>query len=153
MSDDRDNHYQGQLLRWEMMYGAALHSDRLAAEIGIFGLKALLLIHGGALVALLAAYPELRNEPAFANAIPCAGRWLLGGLVSAAISTIVAYFYQSFITAKDWNSLHEIIGNEEPAPYPHADRISRILAWPMIGFAILSLAAFVAGALPLLDAF
>jgi hypothetical protein len=56
--------HQARLLQWQKMHESAIHSDRLAGEIGVFLLKIALTINGGALIAPMAAFqqPGLNQE-------------------------------------------------------------------------------------------
>jgi len=128
MADDkkRELMHQSTLLQWEKMYDAALHSDRLAGEIGIFVMKTMIVANAGALVSLIAAYPHLARVEEFAVALPNAGAAFLLGLIVSMLAAAVAYFYQSFVTAKDWHEMHKTFPTaDEPPPFKWAAKSSR----------------------------
>ncbi|MBF0252036.1 MAG: hypothetical protein HQL35_15560 [Alphaproteobacteria bacterium] len=156
MADRDEMKFQSDLKRWEMMYQSALHSDRMAGDIGVFTLKTTIVTNGAALIAILAAYPNLHAEHAnVAAVLPCAGRLFLIGLIAAMAAAAIAYFYQSAVTAGEWNKIHEAYPGDgsTPPPFPHAHKASRIIVYPMIGLAFLSFGLFCAGGWTLISGF
>lgn len=154
MADNVELNHQSRMKDWETKYGFAMHSDGLAAQIDVFLLKALMSVNGAALVAVLAAYPHMREIPSFQAAVYLIGLLYVGGLISGLFAGIFAYFYQSAITANEWTNMHKEFGDQtQPAPYQWAERTSTLLRILMIGFCIVSLGLFIAGCLKLLSVF
>lgn len=116
---------ESRLAQWQKMQEHALHSDRLAGEIGVFVLKIILVINGGALIAVMAAYAQLGTSKEIATGLADGGRLFLWGILVAALASAASYFYQSFVTAKLWNDMQEAFGDK--AQYPWARRASQIL--------------------------
>lgn len=117
-------------------------------------MKAVLTLNGGALLATLAAYPDLRVELTFAVAISTAAKFYLWGLTAGLLTALLAYIYQSIVTANEWNQMAIRFPSEgKSPPFPWAARSASILRWPMIGLAIASGTLFLIGCFELLVAF
>lgn len=74
MTNDQDGgqspqYDQGRLLLWQKFYEAIQHSDRAAVDIGVFVLKVMMIINAGALLALLAALGQFKDNRGMSNAI------------------------------------------------------------------------------------
>jgi len=128
MDDIEKAKHQGELQRWQALYDSALHSDRIAAEIGIFVLKIVLLMNGASLAALLTALTQLKDRPVMVGVIAEAAKLFFWGFMAAALAAGLSYFYQSFITAKDWHEFHKA--------YPTPD-VTPPFAWARTSAAVL----------------
>ena len=85
MDDYEKAKYSGQLVRWQKLYESALHSDRIAAEIGVFVLKTMLFMNGAALAGLLTALVQLRENQKMVTAIVDSAEQFFWGLMAAAL--------------------------------------------------------------------
>lgn len=100
----QEKHDEKSLIDFEKTWDHALHSDQLAAQIGLFALKMVLSVNGAALIAIMAAYPSLaKDDPALANALPEVGIFMVYGLITALLSAMCAYFYQGQVTEQRWS--------------------------------------------------
>ena len=159
MSDDNQSHHDqnihrmkhdGELLRWQKMHDTALHSDTIAAEIGVFVLKMFLVINGGALIAVMGLFQSLAASRAIAGALTTAGEYYLIGLILTMIAAALSYFYQSFITAGDWNDFSLAFNGE-----PHLAWSATAARWTIaivIALLCISFGYFIAAGLRVLEA-
>lgn len=113
--DIQQMRHQSTLLKWQKMYETALHSDRVAADLGIFVMKILLVINGGALIAVMNAVQPLGQNKQIAGQMTDGGGMFLWALAAAALAAGVAYFYQGCITSLEWNKMHVEFGGGTPA--------------------------------------
>lgn len=154
MADNIELHFQGKRSQWEAMYTTALNSDFAAVQIGIFVMKALITVNGAALVAVLAAFPQLQDVPSFKGAVVTVGLLFVGGIAAGLLGAIIAYFYQSTVTANAWHEMHVKFPTESNLPpFPWASKTAVYLAFPMLGFNLLSFVLFCFGSWYLLEAF
>lgn len=110
-------------------YAFLLHVTEGAVSLSLQGIKSLILINGGALAALL-AYISAHNN--FASGMSVALAWFLGGIVSAIMTTLFAYFTQMAIYAEMTADNGKKYNTEA-------------LRWIAIAFSMLSLIGFVVG--------
>ena len=123
-----------------------MQSGRVAADIGVFVLKTLVTINGGALIALLALYPQVDRIARIRAVIPDASEWFVCGLVAAVISSILAYFFQFASTAtaaKMENSSH----------FCWATSLMLWSALALLVSVVISFVSFVWGLLTMVEAF
>lgn len=154
MDDHQKLKHQSELTRREAMYKSASDSDFAAVQIGIFVMKAVISVNGAALIAVLAAFPPLQNVASFKGAVPTIGLLYVGGIAAGLLGAIIAYSYQSVVTANEWNKIHEAYPDGvNPPPFPWANKAAMILALPMIGFIFVSFVLFCFGSWYLLEAF
>ena len=153
-SDDhqREMEWQGRLVDWQKRYETVMHYDRITADLGIFVLKTTIVINGAALVALLAAYPGIRGDEAFAAAIPAGGYWFLWGLLLAVLAAFIAYFSQGFMAAMHGYRMQKEYGNEKP-PNSWAEHVATPTVWVAILLVGASYVMFALGGHKLLGAF
>lgn len=140
--------YRAKLLQWQKVYEQALHSDRAAVDIGLFTMKVVMVINGGALVALMAFLPGLTGPgtAALRSAAVQAITLFLPGLLLAALASGIAYIYQSAVTAKTWNDLSKVADPESKIPYPYAKKITSPLIIAVIGLTLVAYVLFAVGA-------
>lgn len=116
MTDQSDlelEQYKAQLRRQEMNWRARFDSmessDRAAVDIGLVAVRTAVLINAGAAVALLAFVGQLwRDQNPTLKIVLHAMQPFVWGLLAAAVAAGVAYFYQSFMTARYQHGLAEI---------------------------------------------
>jgi len=152
MSDEGSHDSSGRLLHWQKLFDTVLHSDRISAEIGIFVLKVLMTVNGGALITLIAFVTNADSDESsgLMQAAECASKWIFWALLFAMISAAIAYFYQSLVTAKGWKELQEASGVEDPG-YKWAPCSAKITSILMVVTALMSFASFVIGGFIFLD--
>lgn len=140
MPQDQPNHRlsEPRLVVWQKLYEQILHSDRAAVDIGMFALKVVTTINAGALIALLAAVSSLEGAPG--------AEQFFVGLVLAVAAVILAYFYQSLVTAVHWNTFHsEFPQPGTPPPYRWARRPAAVFIVTIIILVIVSYVLFAWG--------
>ena len=138
---------RGQELRWGFQTGLILHSDRAAVDIGLTVLRVALLINGGAIVAILAFVGQLWGEEAqrMTGVLDASLPFVLG-LMTAVLAAGVAYFYQSFVTARAWRFLEEISrGGEDLKPQVWVPRLTDWTRIAMVGLVLASYVLFLWG--------
>lgn len=143
--------FDSKLLQWQKLFEAALHSDRMTGDIGVFVLKIFLVINGGALIALMAAFQPLAENKEIAADLTSSGMQFLVGLSCAVLAAAVSYFYQTLLTLSKWDQMQAEFGGEPSMP--KASMVSKIIMY--VGVLPLCLGSFVAfllGALSILDA-
>jgi len=141
--------HDSNLVRWQKMYESALHSDRLAGEIGVFVLKILLAINGGALIALMGAFQRLAENKEIAAGLTGGGRMFLWGLSAAVVAAGASYFYQSFVTVAEWGSMQREFGNTTYVAC--AEKVAPAIIYGIvIPLCLASFGLFYAGALDVL---
>jgi hypothetical protein len=123
--------------------------QRMQAEFAQAALRGLTLINGGAIVALFTLLGSASTS-ANPDAIKGAFAFFSGGLLFALLSTMSAFFAQSFhfqaATAQMWNAqerAHGVEGSRD-AQTPH--RRGSVAEWFGIGAAFASLSLFIGGA-------
>ena len=155
--EDRVRHeteLRRQEIIWEAFHGQMVHSDRGAIDLGISALKIAILINAGALVALVAFITQIWNSPDHKMLKPvlCASELFTYGLISGGAAFVVAYFYQSAITASFLPALSEIPLSKKPI-----SKWLTIVIWGtrilMVGFGVVALYLFAQGANTILHAF
>ena len=98
-----------QEMGWQARFDYVLFSDRAAVDIGLVALRTAILMNAGAAVALLAFVGQLWDDgnatmsKVLIGIVP-----FLAGLVCGALAALVAYFYQSFVTAEAQEKLNEV---------------------------------------------
>lgn len=104
---------------WTAYYGNMLHSDRAALDIGISALKTAILINAGALVALIAFITQVwlsEQKQTVVTTVIGACEFFVYGLVSASAVFLIAYLYQSAVTASFLPALEELpLSKKEPS--------------------------------------
>lgn len=142
--------YKGNLRReeanWNMRYQRMLASDRAAVDLGLLALRTIIAMHAGAIVLTITI--RHKNDAASVPPQPMlASVWpFLCGLVLALLCALVAYVYQSIVTAKFQRSLAEVSeGKDHLKPAPWLGRLFLISGYTMLGLGIVSLAMFVLG--------
>lgn len=152
--DETKAKWEGTLLRWGKIYDRITMLERGAIDIGLFALKAILLLNGGAILAMMTFLPNLtgRGEDVLRLAAITAMKWFFGGLLCAGVAVAVAYFYQNFVVGKGWNQLSEASGEKAP-PYGWINPFVMPLIWTTIILAFVSLGLFIAGGWSLFDPF
>lgn len=105
-------------------------------------------MNAGAIVALLAFVGQLWTQAdetlstVLRSIIP-----FVAGLVFAGLATAIAYFYQSFVTAKRGRELENLSAdNDKVAPPERWLQLTRPTALAMVGFVFLSHLLFIIGA-------
>ncbi len=152
MTNEDQQHRQlshdSKLRHWQSLYETALHSDRVAAEIGIFVLKVVMVINGSALIALLAAYPNFKPHqlPGYLSGT----KFFFWGLLIAALASGLSYFYQGFVTAMSWNNLNESV--ESKPPFPAAAKFAKPFIIAVILLTVCSYILFSFGGYSVLEA-
>jgi len=111
----------------------ALETYKSLISISVELLKSLLLLNGGAIVALLAYLGQATNGPAVAKHATCSLTWFIAGLVLSALAFIGSYLTQL--------SLY----NEGVHPDKYKGSHMPWL-WSTFGISFLSLVAFAVGA-------
>ena len=146
MADEQQPEREASRQLVQRSFEAALHSDKMAAEIGVFCLKILMTITAGGIVALLALVANLDKDKdaAMYGAALYASAWFLAGLIFAILSSGTAFLYQSFVTLVRRHNLDVASAVEKPK-YSWARWGAGILKLPMVGFALLAFVAFVVG--------
>jgi hypothetical protein len=163
MSDDPDMklaHYEATLrnaeMNWRAKFDFILHTERVAAEIGIGAVRTAILINAGALVSLLALVGQLWDKDkghTIVSHVLHAGAPFVWGLVSAAASFTVAYFYQSSLTKKA-NIELATLSHPSTLPSHHWVRwFTPLTAIVMVLLAFVSLGAFVWGIFAVMNVF
>ena len=156
--DDKDleNYKAGlrrQEIHWRAQLDTALQSDRAAIDIGLTTLRIALLINAGAVVALLAFVAQLWDEEAKRMTdVLAASKFFVWGLLCAAVAAGVAYFYQSAITARAYDTLEEISRSAEG--FKPRVWVSKLANWTrvaMVTLTFLSYVVFLAGAERVID--
>jgi len=151
MSNGQD---QSRITDWQKAYDFAMHSNGISADLGLFVLKTLIVVNGGALVTLIAAYPHLRNQPGFASNLPDAGTFFFWGLVAGIAAAILGYFYMRLITHGEWTDMairFPVAGATPPKQW--ARPISKFIFLIALLLIFSSLGTFLRGAETMLDAF
>lgn len=87
-----------EMVWWNQTYLAFLQSDMIGANIALSGMKTVSMSNGGALIAILAAYPSLKTDPAFMAVFSDASVKFLIGLSIAITAFIISYIYQGLST-------------------------------------------------------
>lgn len=146
----RKEAHDSRLLDWQKRFDYATHSDRLAAEIGIFVMKTMLLINGGGTIALIGAFAGLAKHAAVGGEIAKGGKYFLWGLTCAVVASMFAYFYQSAITSNEWFEMRKRFSGENSKPW--ASWIARALIVTTIVLLFVSFVCFVIGANHVLNA-
>ncbi|PIW25845.1 MAG: hypothetical protein COW30_18105 [Rhodospirillales bacterium CG15_BIG_FIL_POST_REV_8_21_14_020_66_15] len=143
-----------KLKEWEKRFDYATHSDLLAANIGVFVLKTVIILNAGALVTLIAAYPHLRNETGFVARLPEAGTLFFWGLAAAIVAGFLGYIYQSLVTRNEWDQMAVRFPapNTKP-PKQWAKPTSTILIIIILLLGVFAIGVFLKGASHMLDAF
>ena len=116
----------------------ALETYRSLINIALEALKILVLLNGGAVVALLAYLGQVENREELAARAAAPIAWFIGGLIAAAAAFVGSYLTQL--------SLYNEAVHEQRQLHP-------IFLWITIVVAILSLVAFSLGAFASLKAF
>lgn len=132
---------------WQMRFQRVLHSDRAAVDIGIGALKTVILINAGGLVAMMPFVSQKLGRGENAHSLISAGEWFVGGLILGAFAFLVAYIYQSIVTAIEQHWLAQLAKGDKDSPTKLATRSLRTTGITMLGFTFLSLLAFAWGAL------
>jgi hypothetical protein len=109
-----------------------LETYRSLISISVEGLKALILLNGGAVVALLAYLGQIQNQPALVSKAATPMKFFLGALVATALC-----FGGSYLT--QLSLYQESVHGKKPTHH-------RWL-WATFFFAIVSIAAFAFGAM------
>ena len=150
-ADKELENYKAQLRRqeqnWHVQFENVLHSDRVAVDIGMMALRTVILMNAGAIVAILAFVGQLWSVDSESMVKVLSGTLLfVWGLVFAASSIAVAYFYQSFVTSLAQRSLAEVSeGSEDLEPFVWKPRFTIITRVLMIFLAVLSIGSFILG--------
>ncbi len=138
---------------WEAQQRFVLHSDQLAAGIGVDALKTVIFVNAGAIVAVIAFAGQMWGKPGgniVVHGIIGASTPFLLGVIAGVLAFVLAYLYQSALTflavrALDWN--HQVQG-------PRWAKIAQIcLHISMVALTFVSLSAFVWGAIRVQNAF
>jgi hypothetical protein len=130
-----------QELHWQAQIDDARHSDRAAVDIGIATLKTAVLINAGALVAILALVGQLwHDQPKLVAPVLSLSRNFGWGLISAAIGSVAAYFYQSLVTLTRLQLLTKLSAGAEPR---HHKLACRCLQAAKVAMLLLVIGAFV----------
>lgn len=142
---ERELQARGLELAWQNRHEKILHSDRAAVDLGLTVLQTAILINGGAVVAILAFVGQLwGQESSILNVMLHEAGWFVGGVLSAGTSAVVAYFYQSFLTAEHQYWLSKFGDKDAPLPAWFFLRVAASVI--MIGLALASYAFFAWGA-------
>lgn len=143
--------HQTRLSEWEKKFDFAMHSDRLAGEIGVFVIKTILLVNGGASIALIGAFAGLSKHAAVGAELADGGAYFLWGLTCAVAGAVFAYFYQSVNTENEWFEMRKTFEALEEKPWTGTTRV--ILISITIVLMLISFALFILGAQHVLGAF
>lgn len=127
-----------------------LHRLEAQNQLGQAALKSMMLVNGGAIIALLTF---VGNKGTVANA--CAVKWGMGlfgaGLFFALFAYFGAYFSQAdaMLTAayRVRNAQSQMAGGEGVEPPPIHERRANVLLFSAVGCVLLSLLLFGAGAI------
>ncbi len=130
--------HQGRLLNYQLQKEAIHHSDRAAVDIGVFVLKIVMFINAGALIGVLPSVLSLTDQGLRMELVG-AGQLFGLGRLGAGFAALLAYIYQSLVTATEIKRLHEISLPDQLAPFQWAWSIARGL---IIAVVVLVLAAF-----------
>ena len=146
--------YTAKLLHWQKVYAQALHSDRAAVDIGLFTMKVVMVINGGALVALMVFLRGFTGPgTAFLrSATVQAIKLFLLGLLLAALASGIAYINQNAVTANIWNDLAKVTDPKAKIPQPHTEKVAGPLIFAVIILTVVAYGLFAAGAWTLLTA-
>ena len=139
------------MAHWQGIFETVQHSDKLAADVGVFCLKILLTVNAGGIIALLALVANKENDTVLYAAAIIASRWFLAGLISAMLSMGFAYFYQSFVTLIRRRELDVASASVKKPRYDWAGKWTSILYWPMVGFATVAFGLFIVGSIVFLS--
>jgi len=146
-----------QEMVWRARHDSILHADRGAVDIGLVALRTAVLVNAGAIVALLAFISQLWDDTSedtkntIGAVLDGMGPFIVG-LVSAGVCSVVAYFYQSLVTARRQRHLREISkGADKLAPAQWLPIIVGLFGTLMIGLVVLSYGAFVVGTMWVVD--
>lgn len=154
--EDRVRH-EAELRReeiiWQSHHIHMLASDRAAVDLGVSALKTAVLINAGAIVALLAFVAQVwKTDHEIAKQVLLASSYYFYGLASAATAFIIAYFYQSFVTASFWPALDKMPLSEDKVPHFISVGINDTKKI-MIGLSIASLVCFIIASMKILNIF
>lgn len=137
--------WEAKTLLFDKQFGLAQHGDRLAGDIGIAFLRALLLVNSGAVIALLAFFTS-GGTMASAHAGPIASALpgFVGSLVLALFSTGIAYIYQRVECRKYWHRVDNTARPEGPAAAPADAKSGKkmeplsVVTWVLFGVVVVS---------------
>jgi hypothetical protein len=88
-------HPEYHKVRQTHLYNIAAGSFQAASEFALSATRSIILVNGGALVAILAFFGAVDASPALAGGIGAASLWFVAGLIFALITLLCAYMTQS----------------------------------------------------------
>lgn len=132
MADDNDRkmQHQSNLTEYQAHFNYAMHADQIAAEIGVFVLKIMLLVNAGGLITLMGVYQPLAETPKIAAGLTWAGKYFLWALMTAMIAAFISYFYQGLIVEGEWSKMQ--LKFEKKIYRPWASKVAAAVIWGLI---------------------
>jgi hypothetical protein len=88
-------HPEYHKVRQTHLYNVAAGSFQAASEFALNATRSIILVNGGALVAVLAFFGAVDASPALAGGISAASLWFVAGLIFALLTLLGAYMTQS----------------------------------------------------------
>lgn len=112
-------------IRQSHLYEEARLSDRAVVDLALMGLKSLLLVNGGALIAMLTFLGNVQTEFAHPWLLWFSFATFVSGLVLALVATILGYFAQSAYSAQATSGgdkiLFSLMGDKETSDKSNAE--------------------------------
>lgn len=148
---DYEAYLRRQEIVWQSQHAERMLSDRAAVDLGIAALKLVSWANAGALVTLLAFSAQIwEHDKEIIKQIFDSAESFVEGLIAAGIAFLVAYLYQSAVTATYNPALSDIpVSNEQPSKKIENFRIVTMLV--MLVAAVASLALFAGGSLEVFE--
>lgn len=140
---------------WEAYNGRMVHSDRAAVDLGIGALRAAVLVNAGSIVAVLAFVAEIwkvDRKRIIINQIVDATELFVYGLTCGIFAFLIAYFYQSAVTASYYPELSEIPLAKKTISKKH-DCFIKIVRVVMVILGVIALVLFICGSVTILNIF
>ena len=169
MTEEEKARYESKLRIYELwlqhLFTYVHNSDVAAVNTGLGALKTIILVNAGAIVAILALVGQLWDGGwgyKIVSEILKASSPFMYGVITASISFMSAYFYQSGVTARSTTTAEDFSNNFLKSVDPSSEPISEspdvewfiiIFKCLMIVLAIIGMACFVWGALEVSNVF
>lgn len=119
---------QGQSLLWQKLYEETIHSNRAAVDIGVFVLKLVAIVNGGALIALLAALGQFKDNTSMVTAIAGSAKFFFLGMIAAVLSAGLAYLHIGILHQANWDAFYRTFPNPGmPPPSEWATKTAQFL--------------------------